>query len=56
MKEVLAKETKDFIQVHRSYLINMTKIDSFQPSFVNINGHKIPIGKAFKANVILQKE
>lgn len=38
----------NFIRVHRSYLINLNKIDSLYDGYVFINNTKIPIGKSYK--------
>jgi len=46
-------QTKEFIRPHRSYLVNVHKIDSVQlsESIININDHKIPITRGSKATV-----
>ncbi len=43
---------KNFIRVHRSYLININKIDSLYDGYVFINNAKIPIGKSYKKNLM----
>lgn len=37
-----------FIYTNRSHLVNMTKIESFGPSFVHVLEHKIPLSKSYK--------
>ena len=50
LEEKLSK--KDFLKVHRSYIVNITKIDDLQGNTVYINGNAIPIGKAHKEDVM----
>ena len=50
LEEKLSK--KDFLKVHRSYIVNITKIDDLQGNTVYINGNAIPIGKAHKDDVM----
>ncbi|TAF32068.1 MAG: DNA-binding response regulator [Cytophagales bacterium] len=38
----------DFIRVHRSYIINMNKIESIEDLSVTMPGKSIPIGASFK--------
>ncbi len=37
-----------FIQIHRSYIISIPKIESVGPGFVEINKKKLPIGRSYK--------
>jgi len=46
MLELLPSE--DFIQVHRSYVVSIKKIEVIQKQFIQIDGKDIPIGDAFK--------
>ncbi|WP_378172784.1 LytR/AlgR family response regulator transcription factor [Aquimarina sp. SS2-1] len=43
----------DFVQTHRSYIINWNKIDSLHEydQVIEIQGHHIPIGRTFKDSV-----
>lgn len=45
-----------FIQIHRSYIVSISKIESLGPGFVEINRKKLPIGRSFKSelNKLLQ--
>jgi len=43
---------KNFIRIHRSYLININKIDSLFDGYVFIANKKIPIGKSYKENLM----
>lgn len=40
----------NFIRIHRSYIINKTKIGDFTSSYVYINNKKIPISRSYKSN------
>ncbi len=39
----------EFIRVHRSYLIAISKIDSIQEGAIVINGKPLPVGDAYRA-------
>ena len=41
-----------FYRIHRSYLINMDKIDSIEKETAYIVKHPIPIGEAYKSNLL----
>lgn len=42
--------SEEFIQIHKSYIIALSKIDKLDNSSVDINGHVLPIGKTYKEN------
>ena len=46
LEEVLPKTI--FIRIHRSYIVNISKINSYSQSFIEINGIKIPVGKSYR--------
>jgi len=37
-----------FLQIHRSYIVSIEKIESVGPGFVEINKKKLPVGRNFK--------
>jgi two-component system LytT family response regulator len=37
-----------FQRIHRSYIIAMDKVHTFNSEMVEINGHKIPVGRVYK--------
>ena len=41
-----------FMKVHRSYIVNITKIDDIQGNTIYIQGKQVPIGKGHKDEVI----
>ena len=43
-----------FYRLHRSYIINITKIDSVEKETAYIGKHPIPIGEAYKTNLLKQ--
>jgi len=43
---------KNFVRVHRSYIINIHKIDSLFEGYVFIANRKIPIGKSYKESLM----
>lgn len=42
---------KGFFQVHKSYIVNFSKIDCFEPNSIHLNDIELPIGRKFKAVV-----
>lgn len=61
-KRVVTRETisnieaklpqKDFIRVHRSFVVSLANIDSFTSEFVEINKKQIPISRSYKKVVL----
>lgn len=47
-------ESFSFLQVHKSYIINLKKIDKIAGNEVFISGIKIPIGRTFK-HILIKK-
>ncbi len=43
---------KNFIRIHRSYIINIHKIDSLYDGYIFIDNKKLPIGKSFKEQLM----
>ncbi len=41
---------RNFVRVHRSYIINVEHIDSVQDVQVTLNGNPIPIGRSYRAD------
>lgn len=57
---ILARETiaealnnlpEIFVQVHKSYIISVEKIELIEHKFVHINSIKIPVSKNYKSNI-----
>lgn len=44
--------TDSLVRVHRSYLVNITKIDSFKDSWLLLQNHRIPIGENYKSDFL----
>ncbi len=42
-----------FLRIHRSFIINSTKITAFTNNEIEINGVEIPVGASYKDNVLL---
>ncbi len=61
-KTVITRETissmeaklpkRDFIRVHRSFILSIAKIESFTSEFVEINKKAIPISRSYKKEVL----
>ena len=48
LKDFINILPSNFLQVHRSYAVNITAVESFGNSFLKINNVEIPVGKAYK--------
>jgi DNA-binding LytR/AlgR family response regulator len=48
---------KFFIQIHRSYIVSISKIEAVGSGFVEVNNKKLPVGRNYKPqlNRLLQK-
>ena len=44
----------DFIRVHRSYIVNVTKISTVTLNGIEIANYKIPVSKSYKNNLLKQ--
>jgi DNA-binding LytR/AlgR family response regulator len=42
----------NLVRIHRSYIINIDHVDSFEESFVFIQNHKLPLSDNFRADFI----
>ena len=40
-----------FIQIHRSFIVSIAKIESVGPGFVEINKKKLPVGRSYKSKL-----
>jgi DNA-binding LytR/AlgR family response regulator len=49
MRDLEEKLPPNFIRVHRSYIVNLTFLESISPEEITINGLSIPIGTKYKA-------
>lgn len=43
---------KNFLRIHRSYIVNLEKADSYTNEFVEIGKNAIPISRTYKENVL----
>jgi len=50
LEEKLAKTT--FLKVHRSYIVNINKIDDIRGNTIYLQGNQVPIGKGHKDEVL----
>jgi len=51
MKELIARlQPYSFVQVHRSFLVNIHHIESVEDEGISISGKSIPVGKTYKSN------
>lgn len=46
----------DFIRIHRSYIISISKINSFTNEFIEVQKKAIPISRSYKKEVLLRLE
>ncbi len=47
---------KDFLRIHRSFIVSLNKIESFTNEFVEINKKAIPISRSYKKDVLRRLE
>ena len=45
------KLPEDFLRIHRSFLVNLSKVDVFTSSYVEISGRKFTIGRNYREQV-----
>ena len=45
---------KDFIRVHRSFIVSIKHIDSFTNEYLEINNREIPISRTYKNEVLVR--
>ena len=50
LEEKLSKTT--FLKVHRSYIVNINKIDDIRGNTIYLQGNQVPIGKGHKEEVL----
>jgi two-component system LytT family response regulator len=43
---------KNFLRIHRSYIVNLKKMNSYTNEFVEIGKNAIPISRTYKENVL----
>ena len=42
----------EFLRIHKSYIVAINKIESFDADFIQIANHELPIGRLYKYDVI----
>ncbi len=47
---------KDFIRIHRSFILSISKIESFTNEFIEVNKKAIPISRSYKKEVLKRLE
>lgn len=52
VKEILSELNKNFIRIHKSYVVNLHFIESFNQDFVFLEQEKLPIGKTFRDSLL----
>ena len=52
LNEYIKKLTKDFIRVHRSYIVNLVYLQAINNKFIIINDNQIPIGKNYRDEIM----
>ena len=50
MEETLPNER--FLRIHKSYIINLSKVDQAHGKMVTINGQELPVGNAYKQQLL----
>ncbi|WP_299523650.1 LytTR family DNA-binding domain-containing protein [uncultured Lutibacter sp.] len=47
---------RDFIRIHRSFIVSISKIESFTNEFIEMNKKAIPISRSYKKDVLARLE
>lgn len=47
---------KEFIRIHRSFIVSIAKINSFTSEFIEVGKKAIPISRSYKKDVLLRLE
>ena len=47
---------KEFLRIHRSYIVSISKIDSFTNEFIEIHNKALPISRSYKKDVLYKLE
>ncbi|MEX1383158.1 LytR/AlgR family response regulator transcription factor [Lutibacter sp.] len=47
---------KEFLRIHRSYIVSISKIESFTNEFIEINKKALPISRSYKKEVLFKLE
>jgi DNA-binding LytR/AlgR family response regulator len=42
----------NLVRIHRSYLVNVSHVDSFEESHVFVEKHKLPLGESYRADFL----
>jgi len=42
---------RQFVRIHRSFIVNLSKISSFYAYSIEVSGHELPIGRNYKQEV-----
>ncbi len=42
---------KEFLQIHKSYIVNTEKVENFTGTYITISKIKLPIGRTYKAKI-----
>ncbi|MBX2844631.1 MAG: LytTR family DNA-binding domain-containing protein [Saprospiraceae bacterium] len=43
---------RQFLQIHRSYIVAVNRVEQFNHSFLSVNGKQLPIGNYYKQQVL----
>lgn len=48
LRQLFEKLTSNFVQIHKSYAVNIDLIDFYSGSQVTVKGHTLPVGRNYK--------
>ena len=51
MQELEKKLTDDFIRIHKSYIIPISKVEKIEGNQITIDDAKLPIGRHYKKGI-----
>ena len=51
LQQILKKLGAPFVRIHKSYIVNGSKISAFTSSVIEVNGTKLPVGQVYQKNI-----
>jgi DNA-binding LytR/AlgR family response regulator len=51
LKNLESSLSEDFSRVHKSYIVNISKIDYIEGNYIKIRNDEVPIGQSFRQNI-----
>ena len=56
LKQALEELPEYFIRIHKSYLVNMNHVTSYDHEDIEVGGNLLPLGRAFRKGLSLHSK